>query len=144
MILYKDSNNINYTLYNLKIKLINKILSIYLNFNGICYLIMITDLLYLFYNFNEIKIPPEQFNNFNLLTQTHLKNPVKFLIWRNLALLIIIPLILSDFIINLCSYYKTYNHIQKTNEYGPYLKNSEQTLNYIRYYYIFTSIFSLY
>ena len=91
-----------------------------MTFNRICAIIYnmldyLSNIRFLFYNFNEIKVDLVEYNNYNLAMNDHLLNPVKYFIWRKVALASIVPFIITDIVLNMLSYYQIKTHINFVN-----------------------------
>ena len=71
----------------------------------------LSNIRFLFYNFNEIKLDLVEYKNYNLAISDHLLNPVKYFIWRKVALASIVPFIITDIVLNMLSYYQIKTHI---------------------------------
>jgi len=123
-----------------------------MTFNRICAIIYnmldyLSNIRFLFYNFNEIKVDLVEYNNYNLAMNDHLLNPVKYFIWRKVALASIFPFIITDIVLNMLSYYQIKTHINFVNTSNIFgnlqytLNDYTETFSLIQTYYIATTIF---
>ena len=101
---------------------------------------MIYKFIEIFYNFDDISLKQEDYTKHNLELNFYMKKIVKYLKWRKYVLCLLLPLLLTDFILNIISFTEIQHNINNynTSYYGPTLQtnlyNKSKTLNYLKIY----------